>query len=139
MTGNFEPLDLRSNRDTVVTDLMCGSTAALRQQVAQTLARADHVDGTQQSVAAPEPEPWLIQPFAFDALHRKRDGSARADRVKTKFIAALGRSQHRVAIANAAQRSQREQALILHADSGLSIPVNMLATNRASHAALSSL
>ena len=91
------------------------AAAALGQQVAEPLARADQFDRAQQRVAAAERQPRLVEPAALDALHRERDRAAGADGVDAELVAALRRAQHRVGVADAAQRAEREQALVLDA------------------------
>ena len=67
---------------------------------------------SQHGVAAAERQPGLVEQAALDAFHREGDRAAGADGVDAELVAALRRAQHRVAIADAAQRAEREQALV---------------------------
>ena len=95
------------------------ASAARRLPSASRLPRPSRepISSIARSSASPlaERQPRLVEPAALDAFHRERDGSAGADRVDAKLVAALRRAQHASAIAHAAQRAEREQALVLDA------------------------
>src|SRR4029453_11588264 len=62
-----------------------------------------------------------------------------ADRVETELVAPLRCAQHHLGVADAAERPEREQALILDAHSAVADCVEMLAADRARHPAGSGL
>ena len=98
-----------------MTDRLRRSPAPLGEQLPDALAPPDQLDRTKQRVAAAEAEPRLVEQAAVHAFHRERDRAAGADRVDAELVAALGRAQHGIAVADTAQRSQRKQALVLDA------------------------
>ena len=130
VAGNLESLDLRREGDAVVPDRLQPRGGCPRRADRRALARANQIDRAQQRIAASEREPRLVEPSALDALHRKRDRAAGADRVEAELVAALGGAQHGVGIAHAAQRAQREQALVLDADAGAACQASRCARSR---------
>ena len=114
VAGNLEALDLRSERDAVVPNRLGRAAAALGQQIAEALAAADQLDRAQHGVAAPEREPGLVEPSAFDTLHGEGDGAARADRVDAQLVAETwmrgarhqGRSRRRASPAQTGSRTR---------------------------------
>ena len=133
---NLEALHLRSERDAVVPDRLGRTAAALGQQVADALAAAHELDRPQHRVTAPEGEPGLIEPSAFDTLHREGDRAAGADRIDAEVVAEPGCAEHGVGVAHAAERTQREQALVLEPDTVLVADrVDVLAPDGAGDAA----
>src|SRR5438128_676868 len=57
----------------------------------------------------------MEQPF-LGALHREGDGGAGGDGVQAELVTQTGGAEDSLAVADAAQRAQREQALVLQAD-----------------------
>src|SRR6185369_6710856 len=70
-----------------------------------------------------EREPRLVEPAALHAFHRERNRPAGADRVDAKIVAEPRGAQHRAGVARAAQRTQREQAFVLEANTGAVVVV----------------
>ena len=89
VAGNLEALDLRCNRDAVVTDGVSRAAAALGQQIAQAVTHPDQIDRPQQRVATAEGQPRFVEPAPLDTLHGKRDRAACADGVDPKLVASL--------------------------------------------------
>src|SRR5436190_24372944 len=87
VTRNLESLHLRCEVDAAVADRMSCATAAVGQQVADSAARTNQIDGAQQRIAVAELQPWLVQPSALHALHCKGDRAAGADGVQAKLVA----------------------------------------------------
>src|SRR5262249_11845960 len=63
-------------------------------------------------VRVPEVQPVLAQQAALAALHREGDRGTRGDRVDAESIAQQRRAQHRLAITNATQRAEGEEAFV---------------------------
>ena len=95
--------------------IAAAAAAAFGKHATNTRARSDQLDGSQQRVAAAE-TPRLVQPSAIDAFHREGDRSASADRIEAELVAAPGRAQCDVGIADAAERTEREQAFVFDAN-----------------------
>ncbi len=72
------------------------------------------------ALAVAEPQPRFVQPSPLDTLHREGDGAAGADRVEAELVAAPGRAQDGVGVADAAQRAEREQAFVFDANAAVS-------------------
>ena len=76
---------------------MRGAAAAFGQQIAQAFAPADQLDRPQQRRRRRRTSATARRAAALDALHRKGDRAAGADRVDAELVAALRRAQHGVA------------------------------------------
>ncbi len=78
--------------------------------------RPIELDRAQQRITAPEREPRLVEPSAFDTLHGKRNRAARADRVDAQLVAQLRCAEHGIRVAHATERTQCKQTLVFQAD-----------------------
>src|SRR4029450_6349572 len=101
--------------------------------------RPDQIDPPQQCLATAEDQPRFVEPSALDALHRKGDRPAGADGIEAQLVASLRRAEDVIGAADANQGSEREEALILDANTSLAVRINMLAPDRARHAAFADL
>src|SRR4029453_9840334 len=110
---NPEALHLRGERHAALADRLRGATASLGKQIADSLASADQIDRLEHSITAAKGEPLLVEQSTVDTFHCERNGASSADRIDARFVTALRRAQHRGAIANATECTEREEALVL--------------------------
>src|SRR5262249_37472111 len=131
VAGNLEAFHLRRKGEAAVADRHGGPAAAFAEQSADAGALADEIDGVQDGARAAEGEPRFVEEPALDTLHRKGDGAAGADGVEAELVALLRSAQHGVAFAHAAQRAEREEALVFDAHAFAAERVDVLAADRA--------
>jgi len=118
----------------VAPDLNCGAARALRQQYSETPPLCDVIEQRENRLSVPEFR-CLGEITALAALHRERDRATRGDRVDPEFVTAAGRRQHQVRIRDAAQRPEREQALVFDARLAVSTEsIDVAAADRAARA-----
>src|SRR4051794_32957617 len=137
VAGGLHALDVRRERVRALPDLLRRRARALGEQRADALARADLVDHPQQRVGVPEAQPRRVDQAALDALHRPRDRAAGGDGVEPELVAAAARGEHRVRVGDAAQRTEREDVLVLDAHAlAAGALVDVLAADGARRAAV---
>ena len=113
---------------------LSGAARTFSEQVTQTLAARDLIQKREQDIAPAKAQLRLRdQPF-LGTFHGKGDGGAGGNRVQTQLIATPRGFQDDVGIADAAERAEREQALVLEAHLAAGRLVNMLAADGARRA-----
>ena len=106
--------------------------------VSKAFPRADQLDRLQHGIAAAKSEPRLVEQAALGALHREGDSAPGADGVDAELVAPPRRPEDGVAVRDAAEGAEGEQALVLDADAAVAQCVDVFASNRAGHAARAS-
>src|SRR5262249_50785290 len=102
---------------TVAAEFRGGSARAFGQKRADSPALRDGSDGSENSFGLAEAEAELLclrQQSFFAAFHRPGQCASCADRVESIKVTELCRLNHRVGIANAAERAEREKSFIFH-------------------------
>ena len=136
VAGNLEALHLRRERDAAVADRQrrrggCPRPAGRRGP------RARPISSIARSSASPlaERQPRLVeQPRSTHSIAKAIVPPVLIVSMP-ELVAALRRAQHGVGVADAAQRAQREQALVLEAHAAVAERVDVLAADRAGDAA----
>ncbi len=136
VTGQLEPLDVRSEVRRSTADHRGGSPGPLREQCAQPFTPSDALQQRQNGVGIAEAQFGLIEQSLLGALHREGGRRAGGDGVEPQLVAESSRAQDGLGIGDSAQWTESEERFVFEPDVPFLAGVDVFATDGAGGARL---